>query len=120
MRKFSEYLAEQDVPQNPGMLPDEEGAEQQELGQEEPEESSEFDVRNMPRNPGEKRLSGRILKYVSWLTDPRTNPTSGLSIGTKKSILHAVIAWLDISDVSTLNRLERPERSALIRQHAHR
>ena len=106
MRKFSEYLMELDTLQQNTMLPGE-GKESLEAPPEEPEE---FDVRDMPRNPGEKRLTSKLLKYVDWLTQLPVPE----SMGTKKAIMHAIIAWLGIPDVSTLNRIERPERSALI------
>jgi hypothetical protein len=111
MRKFSEYLTEQEAIQAP-MMP---GAGEEDMEAPEPgteaEEPDEFDVRNMPRNPGEKRLTSKLLKYVDWLTQLPVPQ----SIGTKKAIMHAIIAWLGVPDISTLNRIERPERSSLIK-----
>lgn len=105
MRKFSEYLTSQDALKNPIGMPGEEEAAPPE------EEEYEFDVRNMVRNPGERKLTSKLLKYVDWLTKLPVPQ----NIGTKKAIMHAIIAWLGIPDVSTLNSIERPERAALIK-----
>ena len=63
MRKFSEYLTEQDE-LNPTTMPGERrwsGKSPEQPG-EEAEEPDEFDVRNMPRNPGEKETNQQAFK----------------------------------------------------------
>jgi len=106
MRKFSEYLTEQDgLPDETQSLP---------LGQtdpgEEKEEPTEFDLTSVPQAMGSRVPQGMYKVRLKQLTG--LEPLKPGQIGMKRYILNSVMRWLQINDVSDLTRTERSvERS---------
>lgn len=110
MRKFNEYLKEQDALGLPG----EEGQPEMPVGQslpgEEKEEPAEFDLTTMPQAMGSRVPQGMYKVRLKQLIG--LEPLKSGQIGMKRFILNSVMRWLQINDISDLARTERSvERS---------
>lgn len=101
MRKFSEYLTEQDKLGMP--VPGEEQEDPAVDGEE--QEEPAFDIKTAPKAVGSRSPQGMYKVRLKQLTS--LPPLGPGQIGMKRSILNYVMRWLQINDISDLTRTER-------------
>ena len=96
MKSLKRYLLEQEVLNKLDALQDEV-----------PEEEEEFNLKGQEKLPQEGIPTGMYRRYLGMLTKlpPPTSPRY------QRWILDMVLRWLKITDISDLNRTERPVRS---------
>ena len=109
MRKsLKHYLLEQEVLQKLDALKDTEQSPEKESEM----DNSEFDLKAQERLPQEGVPQGIYRRYLGWLT----SLPAPKSPRYKRWVVDMVMRWLEIEDLSTLNRTERPIRSYITKQ----